>query len=709
MKLLTLFLIYGTTFAALIVLGSTILLGKKLDVAKKVFAIVCFLFAAWTFFLFLTDLSSDSSSRLVLLRCAILIGNFIPLLFAIFCIKFSENKLVEVLRKSSMILAVGVAMALVLTAVTFSNLMVASVSPALGAQPGEIGIAYRLQAAYSIVFFAIGFGYLHFGTKKNPVKHNQARFIIYGLGLSMIVNFVTSLVLVELGVGENSGLIGPPTVLLLVISTYFAIARHRVFDVRPYLTRATSSIISVGLMLTAIVAINQYILILLPESSIRRIISGMVLAGTLISYHKTSSIFFHLTNRLFFRAYYDPATALTEAAALLSYEHSVDKLSSDTVDFIRKLLSVDGAMIAIKRGAYSPEQIVKSGLKANIKTDRSQLIEMTSKRKEWINHEEIIASHPELSYLETIIPLWAAGEYQGTLGIGLKKSGTPFDDKDYSFLGIFSKNLSLAIQNARRHNELQNFANKLKHEVDKATSSLRIANKEILDISSAKDEFISMASHQLRPQLAASQGFIELLQQRENLSKKDREEFLQLTRLSVMRMVRLVADMLNASKIQAGKLDLIFDVQDLAKLVYLEIENTQLSAKNAGVELVSHLPSRSVMVRADETKLREVIFNLIDNAIRYTDRDTQVAISVVQRANSVEFKVVDRGIGVAEVDKHRLFSKFYRADNAIAARPSGTGIGLFVAKKVIEAHDGKIIFESMLGKGSTFGFSLPKA
>ena len=115
------------------------------------------------------------------------------------------------------------------------------------------------------------------------------------------------------------------------------------------------------------------------------------------------------------------------------------------------------------------------------------------------------------------------------------------------------------------------------------------------------------------------------------------------------------------------------------------------------------------MVRADETKLREVIFNLIDNAIRYTSRDTQVAISVVQRANSVEFKVVDRGIGVAEVDKHRLFSKFYRADNAIAARPSGTGIGLFVAKKVIEAHDGKIIFESMLGKGSTFGFSLPKA
>jgi len=109
----------------------------------------------------------------------------------------------------------------------------------------------------------------------------------------------------------------------------------------------------------------------------------------------------------------------------------------------------------------------------------------------------------------------------------------------------------------------------------------------------------------------------------------------------------------------------------------------------------------------DENKIRQVIMNFIDNAIFYSRPSSSVEVTLINTGRDVRFEVHDTGIGVPEAERHKIFTKFFRAANARRVRPDGTGIGLFMAKKVIAAHGGSIIFETKEGKGSTFGFVLP--
>jgi signal transduction histidine kinase len=111
-------------------------------------------------------------------------------------------------------------------------------------------------------------------------------------------------------------------------------------------------------------------------------------------------------------------------------------------------------------------------------------------------------------------------------------------------------------------------------------------------------------------------------------------------------------------------------------------------------------------LQLDENKIRQVIMNFIDNAIYYSRSGSVVKVSLMNFGNVIRFEVIDTGIGVPDKERHKLFTKFFRAENARRVRPDGTGIGLFMAKKVITAHGGTIIFESKENKGSTFGFSL---
>jgi signal transduction histidine kinase len=110
----------------------------------------------------------------------------------------------------------------------------------------------------------------------------------------------------------------------------------------------------------------------------------------------------------------------------------------------------------------------------------------------------------------------------------------------------------------------------------------------------------------------------------------------------------------------------------------------------------------------DETKIRQVIMNFTDNALHYTPNGGHIEVKLEDKGQTIEFTVVDDGLGVPKAEQHHLFGKFFRAGNARKARPDGTGLGLFMAKKVIIAQGGAVIFSSTEGKGSTFGFTMPK-
>jgi signal transduction histidine kinase len=172
-------------------------------------------------------------------------------------------------------------------------------------------------------------------------------------------------------------------------------------------------------------------------------------------------------------------------------------------------------------------------------------------------------------------------------------------------------------------------------------------------------------------------------------------------------MVHLISDFLNVSRLQTGKFVIDKSQVDLAELVKQEVDSLVSTAEAHSLKLRYHKPSHFPVLYLDEGKLRQVVMNFMDNAIYYSPQRSTIIVSLTTEDGSAVFTVRDNGIGVPKDQQAHLFTKFFRANNARRQRPDGTGVGLFLAKKVIVAHGGSILFESIEGEGSTFGFRLP--
>jgi len=249
---------------------------------------------------------------------------------------------------------------------------------------------------------------------------------------------------------------------------------------------------------------------------------------------------------------------------------------------------------------------------------------------------------------------------------------------------------------------------KQKAQIAEATADLTNANNLLKKQDSVKDDFISMISHQLGTPLAVMDGFLTLVVQGFYGKPNDKmQDALEKTLSRTRNMKGLVFDLLNISRMTAGKFFLEISDVDLAKVVAEEIEELQRQAHDRNVKLNYHPPEHNIpTLKIDEPKTRQAILNLINNAIFYSPNGT-VEVYLDSDETNIIFKVIDTGIGVPEEEKAHLFTKFFRAENARKESPNGTGIGLYLVKRVITDQHGRLIFSSQVGKGSVFGFTLP--
>jgi signal transduction histidine kinase len=291
--------------------------------------------------------------------------------------------------------------------------------------------------------------------------------------------------------------------------------------------------------------------------------------------------------------------------------------------------------------------------------------------------------------------------------LGYKKSGDIFNTTDIKALDILAHELAIAIHNAKSYTQIQDFNKTLQKRIDEATAQLRDANEHLKELDQLKNEFLSMATHQLNTPLTVVDGYLTLINDGVVSEPSERKDYLEKTLGRVRGMKRMVADFLNVSRIESGKFIIDVKPTDINKMISEEVNGLGPSAKEKEVLLQFIPPKHPVpLVEIDEQKTRQAAMNLIDNAIYYTPKG-EIKIYLDSDQDYVTFKVIDNGIGVPEKQKDKLFQKFYRADNAKSERPNGNGVGLYLVKRVIEDQGGKIIFESAEGKGSTFGFTLP--
>jgi PAS domain S-box-containing protein len=233
-----------------------------------------------------------------------------------------------------------------------------------------------------------------------------------------------------------------------------------------------------------------------------------------------------------------------------------------------------------------------------------------------------------------------------------------------------------------------------------------ITREKALD--QAKSEFISIAAHQLRTPLSAIKWCLKLLIDGDEGKMNDgQKELLTKGYISNERIINLVNDLLNVSRIEAGSSNYTFSPESFTEALTIVSENLEGMIKENKINLIVQVDKNLPEVLLDKQKIILVLQNLLENAVKYTPRNGKIEIIIKVKNKNLEVKIKDNGVGIPAEDQKMIFSKFFRARNAVKLQTEGSGLGLFICKSVIEAHQGQLSYSSREGEGTEFIFTLP--
>lgn len=502
----------------------------------------------------------------------------------------------------------------------------------------------------------------------------------------------------------------------------YSMVKHRLLDFRTLVAKAFVYILTIAVVAFVYSGLAFGIVTIVlkdTDLSLYQLATYVALAVVLaFSFPQIKRFFDHVTNRFFYKDSYSTQSFLNELNKVLVTTMELESLLKQSKRVIETNLKPSYCTFLVRK---------PSGLDFTEVGSHKWLesINIDDFEKLFQHHPSKIISADELGqdytqiksvmdYINAaIIVTFTAHNVRrdkiGYLVLGYKKSGNLYDEKDIANLGIISNELVIAMQNALRFEEIENFNITLQEKINDATRRLRQTNEKLKNLDETKDDFISMASHQLRTPLTSVKGYLSMVLEGDaGKLTAMQKKLLSQAFISSQRMVFLIADLLNVSRLKTGKFVIETKPTNLKDIVKEEIDQLNETASSRDLELIYKGPAKFPMLMLDETKIRQVIMNFIDNAIYYTPAGGRIEVVLSETETSVVLKITDNGIGVPKDEQHHLFNKFYRAGNARKARPDGTGLGLFMAKKVIVAQGGAIIFSSHEGKGSTFGFSFPK-
>lgn len=572
---------------------------------------------------------------------------------------------------------------------------------------------FALFSMAGVTVYALIHGLRHL----KGLARRRVKSISFGLIIALPLVFILSFIIPTLTGNFEVTEFGITPVIILVVCLYYSVAKYQLFDIRRAVVRTFAYILSL-MSLSAIYYGLAYLLsIFLFKDNITSSLSvspvNIALALALaFAFQPIKKFFDKLTNRFFYKYGYSTDEFFTK----------LNKTLGSTID-LRGLLeraSVDIADTLKSEQAFfyintDEEHYLNAGTPKHRLLPKADADELSSVVD--FTDGVIIASMLESSSpikrllnshrIELVLPLIKESKIIGYLCLGDHLTSN-YTHKDIKVLNAIANGLIIAIQNALSVQEIREFNTTLQQKVANATEELRASNRMLRQLDKAKDEFVGMASHQLRTPLTSVKGYISMVIDGDAGKITDsQKQLLNQAFNSSERMVNLINDFLNVSRIQTGKFIIEKNEINLAVVIDQEIENLQPSADARNVTFKYIKPDDFPKIVVDEGKIRQVIMNFLDNSVYYSPDGSTVDINLKVQKDEVIFTVKDKGIGVPLREKSQLFTKFYRASNAKQKRPDGTGVGLYLAKKIIDAQDGSVIFESVEGKGSTFGFKLP--
>jgi signal transduction histidine kinase len=304
-----------------------------------------------------------------------------------------------------------------------------------------------------------------------------------------------------------------------------------------------------------------------------------------------------------------------------------------------------------------------------------------------------------------IYPVIYNGKPEGVLIFSMVKDENKVSEDERDLIRSFTDVVGLAVQDAKLYTSLQDKT----QELAIVNGDLKQANSKLQELDKLKDEFVSLASHELRTPMTAIKGSIStILDGYAGEVSKESREFLTAAYNENDRLIRLVNNLLNISRIEAGRFTFSVIHIDMNKLAAGVVGNLEMAAKEKGLYLKVDAFAGPAVVLGDEDKVKEVLINLIGNALKFTHKGG-VTVNMKLDGKMLVTSVSDTGSGIAKEDQDLLFKKFSQVQGSYAKQTGGTGLGLYISKQIVEGLKGTIWLESKLGQGSSFKFSLPIA
>lgn len=703
---------YAVSVVGFFTLGTLVALRQKL-VLYRSFTVFTWSIGLWQLLQFVAQVLNSSTLSDEIFRTSIAVVPFVAVSFLIFIQAYIGRRPSYWLYSVSPLLSVIVLFS--------SSLAKASISQEGIAVP-SIDWQYGLVLLFAAGLFVAGLARLvrSYWNAPSQSRRSQSKTLLYGILQAVAIVTVTSIIWADT---EATQIVVPVTTFIALFLIAHAIVYYKLFDMHVLVLRAASylaALVALGgiFVLPVLLIIGWFVGV--RFTPFKFVVSAIIVLLVAAIYEVVRKQFNRLTDRLFFRNYYDPRDIIDRLNRVLVSTIDLDSLLGRSAEFVSQQIKIQTCKIDVVEEVLlnAREGETNRDTLDRAETESLQAIFKRLKQNFFIT-DELSASDNDfkdrltelgISVVVAINPKKNFSSSMGYMFVGPKKNGSYYTTQDTRMLETIANEMIIAIQNALHFEQIQNFNLTLQQKVDDATRQLRHANQRLKALDETKDDFISMASHQLRTPLTSVKGYLSMVLDGDagKLSKMQ-HDMLHQAFISSQRMVYLISDLLNVSRLKTGKFVIESTPVNLADIIIEEMDQLKESAEARQVKLDFKRPPKFPEFMLDDTKIRQVIMNFMDNAVYYTRPGGIVTISLEETDKKVELRVKDNGIGVPKAEQYRLFTKFYRAGNARKVRPDGTGLGLFMAKKVIVAQGGAVIFDSQEGKGSTFGFSFDKS
>jgi len=307
-----------------------------------------------------------------------------------------------------------------------------------------------------------------------------------------------------------------------------------------------------------------------------------------------------------------------------------------------------------------------------------------------------------------LAPVLAQKGIVGIIFVGNRSDASAVTEGDEELISILANQIGQSLENTQLFEQVYRSSQILESKVQERTKQLASALEEVQKISKNKSEFISSVSHELRTPLTSIKGYASLLiAGKVGAIPEDVKKRLEKINLHSDNLVKLINDLLDIARIESGRAEMHFEKRSIKSIVEVvhDLLTPQIKEKNIQwkPDMIEGIPEMLV----DPNQIERVFINLISNAIKFTPENGTISVKIEYDKNEMKISISDTGIGISEEDIPKLFNEFYRVNNTLNQSLKGSGLGLALVKRIIEAHGGIITITSKVTKGTTVQFTLP--